>query len=325
MSKLLERLTVFAPAKVNLHLTVKDRRSDGFHDLESVFLAVDFGDTLHFSLQRDRDVLCSSAHGGHGEELEIRRGGEPLFIPDNIISRAVSLFRDKTGFDLGLKIRVEKRIPIGGGLGGGSSNAAFTLIALNKLAGFPLVSEGSQDRRLLLEMASSLGSDVPFFIHEIAAAWVTGRGENIEPIQVPNLFMVLINPGFPSPTPTAFQLLEDYRSSKFLTTNHTNQHEQQEDGELRVRGVCDGSWLNNEMMSGTFKNDFLEVFPEKEKTIYHEIITQLKEQGALYANLSGAGSTCFGVFSEKEQAQKAAEVLSGKWNFVQACSSYYWR
>jgi len=292
MNGFLDELTVFSPAKVNLHLSIKDRRSDGFHNLESVFLAMDFGDNIHFFV-KDSD------------ECEL----EGTQVPDNIILKAVSLFKAKTGFSKGLKIQLEKRIPVGGGLGGGSSNAAATLLALNKMAGFPL------NRGSLLGMASSLGSDVPFFIYETAAAWVTGRGEYIEPVDMPCMYLVLVNPGFSSSTATVFRLLDEYRANK----NFSNEpHEFIPSACIRTeeRYRITDSFLN-------FKNDFLEVFPEHEKSIYIDIIRELKKTGAVYASLSGAGSTCFGVFTQMEQAQKAADLMKGKWEFAQWCKTYY--
>ena len=280
-------VTVFSPAKINLHLSVKDRRPDGFHNLESVFLAVNFGDTLYFQAGND--------------EFEA-----DFFIPGNIILKAVTVFREKTGFSQGLKVRLKKRIPLGGGLGGGSSNAAAVLLALNKIAGFPL------NRESLLETASSLGSDVPFFIYETAAARVKGRGEQIEPIDAPDLSLVLVNPGFPSDTARAFRLLDEYRNHEFLFANQPKGAHKP--ARTKERHDITGSWLN-------FRNDFLEVFPQKEKSVYNEIISGLREQGAQFANLSGTGSTCFGIFSGKEKARNAAEVLCKKWEFVQECSS----
>ena len=284
MSKFGEKLTVRAPAKVNLHLAVKDRRPDGFHDLESVFLALDFGDTLHFEPLAGKNAL------------EI--AGMSLPVEKNIIFKAVSLFRDRTGFDQGLRISVEKRIPLGSGMGGGPSDAASTLLALNKLAegAVPVLS-----RDALLEMAASLGSDVPFFVSGARAAWVTGRGEVIKPVEPPpRCFIVLVNPGFPSETAAAFRLLDDYRSSNssFLIPHSSFS-------------------LTGNPETWPFRNDFLPVFEDHEKTVYTEILSQLRELGAGFVGLSGAGSTCFGVFTGKAQAAKAAEALLKWWNFVQ--------
>jgi len=282
------KLTVISPAKVNLHLAVLEKRPDGFHNLESVFLAVNFTDTLHFE-------LCE---GENTAEIAMEGGSIHVPMEKNIIFKALSLFREKTGFTQGLKIKAEKRIPIGGGLGGGSSNAAAALLALNKLAGFPL------NRGQLLETAASLGSDVPFFIYETAAARVTGRGEFIEPLESPEFFLVLVNPGFPSDTAAAYQLLDKKRELDGKTAPHAPTVKE----------------INLSLMADVFRNDFLPVFNEPEKSVYCGIISQLRELGAEYASLSGSGSTCFGVFKEKEKAEKAAASLRGQWGFVECTS-----
>jgi len=282
------RLTAISPAKVNLHLAVLEKRPDGFHNLESIFLAVNFADILHFEPYDGENTA------------EIVMEGLSVRIPmeKNIIFKALSLFREKTGFTQGLKIKVEKRIPTGGGLGGGSSNAAAALLALNKLAGFPL------NRGQLLETAASLGSDIPFFIYETAAARVTGRGEIVEPLEIPELFLVLVNPGFSSDTAAAYQLLDKKRELENITAN---------DAVLPfIKKNIDLSCFTK-----TFRNDFLPVFAEPEKSVYTGIISELRELGAQYANLSGTGSTCFGIFKEKEKAEKAALFLRVKWAFAE--------
>ena len=306
MPELIEKLAVFAPAKVNLHLCAGDRRQDGFHSIESVFLAVDFGDTLYF----ERLSPANSV------EIVMDRKNSPsladsaLLIEENIIFKALSLFREKTGFDMGLKIRVEKRIPIGGGLGGGSSDAAAALLALNKLAG------NSLDRDTLLEMGARLGSDVSFFLCGSGAAWVSGRGEVIRPLKAPPLFLTLVNPGFPSDTADAYRLLDEYREEerrRFTTEVHGvgTPSYTEEEGE-KIMDLEPSAW--------PFYNDFLPIFKEPEKSVYQSIISRLKELGARFSGLSGSGSTCFGVFKEKEQAQKAAAALSGSY-FAVNCSS----
>jgi 4-diphosphocytidyl-2-C-methyl-D-erythritol kinase len=286
-----EKLSVFAPAKVNLHLAVKDRRPDGFHDIESVFLAVNFGDTLYFGVLEGENTV------------EITMEGLNFHIPTekNIIFKAVSLFRARTGFNQGIKIKVEKRIPAGGGLGGGSSDAAAALLALNEIAGLPC------RRDILLEMAASLGSDVPFFIHKTPTALVTGRGEIISPINAPMLFLVLVNPGFPSDTAAAFKLLDETRISP---------QSGEWDCKIMIKSIIE------EKEYRYFTNDFFNIFPEPEKSIYNEITGNLRELGAQYANLSGSGATCFGVFADQEQAQRAADSLKGKWIFVQNCNTF---
>jgi len=199
MPEFISNLTVKAPAKINLHLAVKDRRVDGFHNLESLFFSVDFYDILYFRLSWDEKLI----------KIDMKGLKFNLKEQDNIIFKAISLFREKAGFNKGLEVSVEKNIPSGGGLGGGSSDAAAALLALNKMAGFPLAKE------TLLEMGATLGSDVPFFLHEIPAAWVTGRGEQIKPLNsVPQIYIVLVNPGFSSNTTKAFRLLDENREQR---------------------------------------------------------------------------------------------------------------
>ena len=289
MPVLRETRSVFAPAKVNLHLSVKDRRQDGFHNIESVFLAVNFGDTLYFDVLRGENTV----------KIDMQGLKSPLPPEENIIFKAVSLFREKTGFNRGLKIRVKKRIPLGGGLGGGSSDAAAALLTLNKLADSPCRRED------LLEMAGVLGSDVPFFIHEIPAALVTGRGESILPLKSPKLPLVLVNPGFHSETSAAYKLIDENRTS--AQTGKINRFINKDEFDEKDFSL--------------FTNDFLNFFPEPQKSVYNEIIAKLREFGAKYANLSGSGATCFGVFTDRGQAKKAVKALRKKWSFVRECSS----
>jgi len=312
MTSQFSEFSIFSPAKVNLHLIIKDVRPDGFHNLESVFLAVNFGDTLHFKVREDKDTVETYINGNSSKN-ELKR----ISLQDNIILKAIALFREKTGFPGYFNVKVDKKIPIGGGLGGGSSNAAAALLALNRMTASHVVLE----KEALLDMAAVLGSDVPFFIHETPAAWVSGRGENITPIDVPQMFLVLVNPGFSSSTAAAFKLLDKYRSLGYSTTNQhssstkfwcwTRPTRTGEKYDITSSWCLSGSWLNNYCI-----NDFLEVFGEKEKSIYMDIISRLKELGAIYANLSGAGSTCFGLFTSYEQAEKATESLQNNWDFV---------
>lgn len=273
-----EKLTVTAPAKLNLHLAVLDRRADGFHNLDSIFLAMDFGDILHFFPVENKELTEITTEWAY-EDINT----ENIPVEKNLIFKALSLFREKTRFLQGIRVKVEKRIPVGSGLGGGSSDAAAALLAVNKLAGFPLTREE------LLKLACSLGSDVPFFIYETAAARVSGRGEIITPMDAPYRFFVLVNPGFSSNTADAFKLLDKYREK------------------------------NPVVKSGGYYNDFLDCFHYPEKSVYNAIIAGLRQLGADFASLSGSGSACFGCFKEKQTAQKAADVLRGEWKFAEYC------
>jgi 4-diphosphocytidyl-2-C-methyl-D-erythritol kinase len=295
-------LTIEAPAKINLHLRVMDRRPDGFHDLESIFAALAFGDTLRFE-----PVPASGS-------LEIVTAGDfvsqaAIPVEKNIIYRAVSLFRSRTGYTRGLRILVEKRIPLGGGLGGGSSDAASALLALNTLQ----AAEGGSppDAASLAGMAASLGSDVPFFLAETGAAWVRGRGERVDPFTAPEkLYFVLVNPGFASETAPAFRLLDEYRASCGAKPASTAPPAAEL---IRALAAAPRDW--------PFTNDFLPVFlrASGDAAAYQEILRQLRDLGADFVGLSGAGSTCFGVFTKQEQAAAAEATLAKTWNFVK-CS-----
>lgn len=285
-----------APAKLNVHLAVGNRRPDGCHDLESIFIALDFGDTLRLELA-----------GGDGEiEVYMRGTFEPIPLEENIVYKAICLFRKHTGFTGGIRALVEKRIPAGGGLGGGSSDAAAVLAALNTLSG------GLADPKKLAALGALLGSDVPFFLEKAPAAWVSGRGEHIRPITAfKRLYFTLVNPGFPSGTAAAFRLLDEYRDNSGLR------------GIPRPGETDCIAALSGHPRNWPFANDFLPVFggdagnKAVPGAVYRDMLAQLRNAGAVFAGLSGSGSTCFGVFLEREAAETAAQALSRQWPFVQ--------
>jgi 4-diphosphocytidyl-2-C-methyl-D-erythritol kinase len=306
-------LSIMAPAKVNLHLRVKERRPDGFHELESVFLALNFGDSLRFEPFKQENALEIRMEGSQSGAFAPSPAGTGFPIENNIIYKAVSLFRKRTGFLRGLLVTVEKDIPLGGGLGGGSSDGASTLLAMNVLA----AAEGrSLDESSLAELAASLGSDVPFFLCKTGAAWVSGRGEQVKPVNAPEgLFFVLVNPGFASDTAAAFRLLDETRakSSLFLDTpreKNANSFQKKDNESALI------SFLASDPASWPFQNDFLPVFLQADTgnsgaaAVYRRILSQLREAGAAFCGLSGTGATCFGVFTREIDAQNAMAFLS---------------
>ncbi|MDR2476270.1 MAG: 4-(cytidine 5'-diphospho)-2-C-methyl-D-erythritol kinase, partial [Treponema sp.] len=202
---IMRSITLMAPAKLNLHLRIGGGRPDGFHGLESIFVALAFGDTLRVECLPQADTLKIRAAG------RFACGLADTPAPRNLVGRAAALFRERTGFKQGLRARLVKRIPLGGGLGGGSSDAAAMLLALNILSA---AGGGVRlDDAELAALGAALGSDVPFFLANTPAAWVSGRGERIQPIAAPSrLWFVLVNPGIPSGTQAAFRLLDEYRA-----------------------------------------------------------------------------------------------------------------
>ena len=189
-----------APAKLNLFLHVTGRREDGYHLLQSVFQLVDLQDTLHFKLRDDQAIVRTTPI-------------ESLPPEQDLTVRAARLLQSEAqvrGLVVGgADIAIEKRLPMGGGIGGGSSNAATTLIALNHLWGTGL------SRAQLMQLGLVLGADVPFFLLG-RNAFVEGIGEHLTPIQTPELWFVLIHPGVNVPTPQIFQSAELTRDTKVV-------------------------------------------------------------------------------------------------------------
>ena len=187
---------VLAPAKLNLFLHITGRRDDGYHLLQSVFMLIDWCDTLHFDV-RDDGVI-------EREDLNV-----PL-PADDLVMRAAQSLQRASGTLLGAHIAIEKHIPAQAGMGGGSSDAATTLLALNRLWGlnWPLSK--------LMPLGLALGADVPFFLggHN---AWIEGIGEKISPIDVPDARFVVVKPNAGSETAKIFRAPELKRSTETAT------------------------------------------------------------------------------------------------------------
>jgi len=303
--------TIEAPCKINLHLEIGERRPDGFHDLESIFVSLALGDTLRFE--------CTGKDGDCCLLVDWELPGERIPEEKNLVYRAVSLFRERTGFRKGLKIGLIKRIPVGAGLGGGSSDAASSLLALNILAaGMEKGPKPALSMGKLGEMAAFLGSDVPFFLSG-GAAFVSGRGERVESVKIPGgLWVVLSKPPFSSDTKSAFQLLDEARKRKTpekrekkTPVEELSKKALSKKGLVRALGNDPGTW--------PFCNDFLPVFLDENganAAAYLNILESLRKAGACFTGLSGSGSCCFGIFKSKEAAEKAEKALSGSENYV---------
>lgn len=188
-STMTNTLTLKSPAKVNLFLRVLNKREDGYHNIASLFQALNLCDTLHFTLSDSDSLTCT----------------DPAIPTDskNLVIKAIDLFRAKTQKNFCVKVHIEKKIPVEAGLGGGSSNAATTLWALNELCTTNLTTEE------LLSMAAEIGSDVPFFLSQ-GTAFCSGRGELLQSMQ-PLPFNVkgwIVKPPYGMPTPAVYQNLD---------------------------------------------------------------------------------------------------------------------
>lgn len=257
-------MQLFPPAKVNLRLRVLRRREDGFHEIESLFAPLSLCDELTI-LPNEKpgiDFSCDDPALSSGEE--------------NLVVRAARIFFRETKTEAQVRIELRKKIPHGAGLGGGSSDAASTLLGLNALAGNPL------PRLRLTNLAAELGSDVPFFLSE-SAAICQGRGEIVTPIEnVPALPLLLLKPEFGVPTPWAYQHWRDSRELPGID------YAAQSLGELA---------LQNDLERPVFEKY---VFLAHLKSWLH---AQPEVAAAL---LSGSGSTVFAVLRESAQAETLA-------------------
>jgi 4-diphosphocytidyl-2-C-methyl-D-erythritol kinase len=269
--------------KVNLLLNILGRRADGFHELETVMQPVDFCDELSFE------------HGGKGIQLSCNDKSLPV-NSKNLVFRAAKNFLSAAKIRDAVKIHLEKKIPLAAGLGGGSGNAATTLLALNELFGRPLAQEK------LHEIASALGSDIPFFLQN-KPALATGRGEKIQPLEnFPALrgkAFLLIHPGFGISTPWAYKNLARFPEALNGKAGRAKELAKK----LQAENLAGAA--------GTFYNSLeapaLEKFPIL--ALFQEF---LRANGALAALMSGSGSTTFAIAENVSAAESLAEKFKSK-------------
>jgi 4-diphosphocytidyl-2-C-methyl-D-erythritol kinase len=270
-------IRVTAAAKVNLHLRVYPRRSDGFHGILSLFQAVSLADELVIRSLKESDTI------------EIK-GDFDCPAEFTTVYKAASAYLCASGLKRGLSISVDKRIPAGAGLGGGSSDAAATLLGLEACLG------GGLDQSRLSSIGASIGSDVPFFLNA-AAAIVSGRGEVVEAIEARADFrLLLVDPGFPVSTVSAYGLLDMNR---------------RRDDEARELDPTPGELIaayRGRIRDWPFANSFEPIIGEQRREIAN-IRRLLLDSGASFAAMSGSGSTLFGVFEEGSRPCDAADRL----------------
>jgi len=260
-----------APAKLNLFLHVIGQRADGYHLLESAFQLIDHADELHFSLRNDPNIIRTNDLAGVPAETDL-------------VVRAAKLLQLHTGCKTGAEITLEKKLPMGGGLGGGSSDAATTLIALNYLW------ETGLSRQQLMALGLQLGADVPFFLFG-QNAFAEGVGERLIPLATPDCWYVVIEPGVSVPTKAIF-------SSKALTRNSPS------------ITVSDFQRYPN----GSWGNDLQEVAVQ----LFPEILAALQWLSNYgNARMTGSGSCVFCACSNEDAAveilNNVPQQLAAKW------------
>lgn len=275
----MKAVRVKSPAKINLGLKVIKKRADEYHDIETIFQMINLYDVVILRESSDRITLCSD---NNAIPLDER----------NLAYRAAQTLREKIGIKKGVKIEIYKHIPISAGLGGGSSNAAVTLVGLNYLWDLNLSLDD------LLPLASSLGADVPFFLAG-PTAMGTGRGDELQNLHLKSKFyVILINSGLTISTKWVYDNIElkltkngnDIKILKFMF----------EEDEI-------------EKGAGLLFNDLESVVAER-YSIINEMKEALLSAGALGASMSGSGSTVFGIFKDCHSAERAYENLKReKW------------
>jgi len=271
------RITMYAPAKINLHLDVLGKRTDGFHDLSSVFVMVSLFDTLEVERTEGDECVITGCEG---------------IDPDkNIILRAFQEYRKKSLQVFGSRVRCIKRIPPMAGLGGGSSDCAAMLRALElcgKAEGLDGLGRVSMNRA-----AAELGSDVPFFLGS-TAAYVEGRGEILEKLPLVESFpLIIIKPEIDISTKNAFEWLDQSIGDRRKSLT-------KEDIVRAFRDTNPRDW--------PFFNSFTPVLIQRFSIIGH-LLRALDEAGAAYSNVSGSGSSVFGIFTSQKAAEKAQKTL----------------
>ena len=272
-----------SPCKINLLLNILGKRADGFHELETVMYPVRVCDRMSFvQTSRGLELTCN----------------EPSLPTDsrNLVYRAAVAFLEAAGISTGVRIHLEKRIPLAAGLGGGSANAATTLLGLNELFGCPLALEA------LPPLAVSLGSDVPFFLQR-QPALATGRGENIESLEffpaMREAALVLIHPGFGIATAWAYQQLARFpealngRAGRAKELIHLLQT-----ADLKSAGA---------ELYNSLEAPALEKFPIL--SLFEEF---LLAEGASAALMSGSGSSTFAIVKGQAAAEELAEKFKAK-------------
>ncbi len=253
-----------APAKLNLMLRITGQREDGYHLLQTVFQFIDMCDWITFHQVEDGKVTFLSPVSGVPEE-------------ENLIVRAANILRRETGCKEGVLIEVEKNLPMGGGLGGGSSDAATTLVALNKLWKLNL------SKKKLMQLGLVLGADVPVFVYG-EASWAEGVGEKIEKITPPEKWIVVIKPECHVNTKEVFSVKELTRDSKSIKMS--------------------------DFLAGQHQNDCLEVVCKQYQPVENALLDLANFSEA---RLTGTGACVFAEFDSEELAREAWIDLKERW------------
>ena len=268
-----------SPAKVNLFLRILKKREDGYHDIVSVMQPISLYDEIILEMENGSGIIVSCDNAN---------------VPcdrTNLAYRAAEEFFRTTGINKRLSIKIKKNIPIAAGLGGGSSNAATVLRALNEITSQNISTDN------LIKIGAGIGSDVPFFIAGKSSI-ARGRGELLEPVELPKFWYILVNPGVPLSTQWVYRNLDLTKSNEDINITIS-----------KVLAICSaGLGGSHQALKGLVIND-LEAVAIKKYPEIKEIKDSLINSGAICALMSGSGATAFGIFLDEHEAIRAFELL----------------
>ena len=275
------KIIIKSPAKINLHLEVIGKREDGFHELAMIMQNIDLSDYLEFQINDEGLIKLES----DCNDLSLSS--------DNLIVKTANLLRKKSNIDFGANIFLRKNIPIGAGLAGGSSNAAATLIGLNKLWKLNL------DQETLCSLASKLGSDIPFFIKG-GIQLCFGRGEILEELDSKFEYGVILlkNPNISISTAETYKKYGNKFCDQFLTNTVMIENIR---NNLRDNGLKNLSFDNQHL---TIKNDLQLVVEKDNDSVKQALYLLSKLENCLTFSMSGSGPTCFALFKDVDTAKK---------------------
>lgn len=277
-------LTLQSPAKINLLLAITGRRTDGFHELLSVVAPLEWGDTVTVEPSDEFSLVCN----------------DPAVPVDttNLILKAAYVFRRATGLSVGAKFTLEKRIPMGAGLGGGSSNAATALLALNKLAGSPLALGE------LASLAAEVGSDCPLFVYGRPLS-MRGRGELIEPLpesaakRVSGRRVLVFKPSFSISTPWAYARLAEKAPASYLSPLEAQEKLM--------------TWMESDAPAECVAYNNMEGPAFSKFPALPAMIERLREQFGLVSRMSGSGSACFAFLQNQSPVDAITATIRTSW------------
>ena len=262
-------MTYLSPAKINLFLHINSKRDDGYHNLQTIFQLLDFYDEINFSVREDG-------------EINRTLGNEDIPLANDLMIKSAKKLQKLSGVNLGVDIRIIKKIPSGGGLGGGSSNAATTLMALNQLWGLELT------KQQLIAIGKGIGADVPVFI-EGQSSWAEGIGEILYPLNLPKYFYLVVSINKHVSTQEIF-------SHKALTMTPVQ------------RKMSDFSLVSNP------HNDCLDAAIDLESEIKDALVHLNSTKKHIdEARMTGTGSCVFVTFENEIDALNAKDELPSKW------------